>query len=240
MQTEWALNQLDEFLRLSESKDIGGAFSTILVSIFDREEVLSQWVVVKSILEEVYPNWKLESSALASYEFGRRRDAVIHARTLIQRDAEIRENLKPIGPILSSEKLHSVIWEPASLLWRDNHRRAAVQAASTNLDAYLQDLVARSDVSGRDLVNQSFSDEPPIVGKSRVRVPEQTSDEMTRSLQQGMRALGEACFAIARNLTSHGLADMSEQEGFERLAMLSLFTHILDTCSVVPFNPTPA
>ncbi len=129
-----------------------------------------------------------------------------------------------------------MIWEPARPLWRDNHRRSAIQTASTSLEAYLQDRVVRSDIGGRELVQQSFSDDEPILGRPRVRVPPQGTDGTTRSYQQGMRALGEACFAISRNLSSHGLGDVSEQEGLEQLAMLSLFVRILDTCTVIAFQ----
>lgn len=234
MDKNWAIEQLKLFIDLTQSKNASGdgfiSFNSISVS--PRQLVLSQWAVVKKILEIVYPNWRNEEKFRSTYEFGQQRDAAIHARALLEMDEEIREHLKPEGPIFSSENLHPVIWGPASLLWGDGHFRSAVQAASMALDRKMQDFVKRLDISGSDLVNQSFADSSPTLGKPRIRVPNQGNDETTRSMQQGMRALGQACFSIARNISSHILDDLSEQEGLEQLAMLSLFARILDTCSV--------
>lgn len=234
MKTDWALGELDEFVRLTESRNGSGngVITMRSYAIYPRIDVLAQWAVVKPILDVVHPNWQAEHSEHESYEFGQRRDAAIHARSLMKRAEEIRENLKPIGPVLPAEELHPVIWDPASLLWSNKHVREAVQAASTTLNIKLQNFTGRFDVSGRTLALQSFSDKPPSVGEPRIRVPQQADDETTRSLQQGMRALGEACFAVVRNPSTHQLEDLSEQEGLERLAVLSLFVRILETCTV--------
>lgn len=235
MNNTWAIEQLKLFIEITESKN--ASTSTVMsfysVSISPRNLVLTQWAIVQKILEVVYPNWRNEEKPRATYEFGQQRDAAIHARALLENEEAIREHLQPEGPTFSSEKLHPSIWGPASHLWGGGHFRSAVQAASMSLDKKLQDFAKRLDVSGSDLVNQTFSDSPPALGKPRIRVPAQINDETTRSLQQGMRALGQACFSISRNLSSHALQDLTEQEGLEQLAMLSLFARLLDTCSLV-------
>jgi hypothetical protein len=233
--TEWAIAQLEEFLRLTDSRNGSrdGIISTRSYALHPREQILSQWVVVEKILDAVHPGWRNQHSMRANYEFGQRRDAVTHARAVIQRDEELRGGLGPLGPSLLAEDLHPWIWEPASGLWRDSHYRAAVQTASSALEARLQDFVGRFDITGRDLVLQIFSDDEPAEGRPRIRAPGRTNEESTRSLQRGMRALGEACFAIARNLSSHSVSEISEREALEQLAMLSLFARILNTCTVV-------
>jgi hypothetical protein len=232
---DWAVAQLDEFLRLTESRNGSrdGIITTRSYPLHPREQILSQWVVVEKILESVHTGWRNQHSMRKNYEFGQRRDAVMHAKALILREEEIREGLGPVGPSLLAEDLHPWIWEPASGLWGDSYHRAAVQTASSALEARLQVFVGRVDISGRDLVLQAFSEDPPANGRPRIRVPNRTSVESTRSLQQGMRALGEACFGIARNQSSHGMADIAEREALEQLAMLSLFARILNTCTVI-------
>lgn len=234
MDKVWAIAQLENFIELTKSKNGSGngVITTQSYALSPRNEVLGQWVVVQKILEIVQPNWRNEHNIHQTYEFGHQRDAAIHAKVLLERDEEIQEHLKPKGPTLSSENLHSTIWGAAGPLWSDGYHRAAVQAASTALDIKLQKFTQRSDKSGSDLVNASFSDKPAIVGSPRIVVPDQGNDDSTKSLQNGTRALGQACFSIVRNLSSHSLVDLSEPEGLEQLAMLSLFARILDTCSV--------
>jgi hypothetical protein len=229
MDTKWAIAQLDAFLTISQPESENSMY--LPVSIHPRNEIIAQRAVIVTILREVHPKWQIEETQ-SRYEFGQLRDAVIQARSLLDRDEEIREMMKPEGPILSLRSMHRVIWEPASFLWGDTHYRPAVQAASSALDKFFQDFVDRRDIGGRDLVNQSFSKDPPSPGKSRVRVPDQGNDKTTQSLQEGMRNLGEACFAIVRNLSSHQNIDISEQDGLEQLAMLSLFARILETCTL--------
>ena len=235
MNTEWAIVQLDEFLRLTESRNGSreGYITNRSYPLHPREQILSQWVVVEKILESVHSGWRNQHAMNRNYEFDQSRDAVIHAKALILRDEEMRAGFEPVGPSLLAGDLHPWIWEPASRLWRDSHHREAVQKASSALEERLQVFAGRHDISGRDLVLQVFSDDPPGQGRPRIRVPSRTSEESTRSLQQGMRALGEACFAIARNQSSHGTADISEREALEQLAMLSLFARILNTCTVI-------
>jgi hypothetical protein len=43
------------------------------------------------------------------------------------------EIMGPDGPQLSAARLHPWVWEHATQLWADGHRRAAVEAAATAL-----------------------------------------------------------------------------------------------------------
>lgn len=234
MDNVWAIAQLENFIELTKSKNGSGNgfITTRSYSISPRNDVLSQWAIIQKILEIVQPNWRNEHNVNQTYEFGQQRDAAIHAKVLLERDEEIQEHLKAVGPTFSSENLHPTVWGAAGPLWSDGYHRAAVQAASTALDIKLQKFTKRTDKSGSDLVNASFSDKSPIVGSPRILVPDQDNDDSTKSLQNGMRALGQACFSIVRNLSTHSLVDLSESEGLEQLAMLSLFARILDKCSI--------
>ena len=69
-----------------------------------------------------------------------------------------------------------------------------------------------------------------MAGKPRLRVPDQGNDESTASAEQRLRALSEAAFQPVRNLSTHTLNDLTEQEGLESLAVLGLFARLIDEC----------
>lgn len=235
MNNEWAIQQLDEFIRLTQSVNASGNgyITPASRSVSPRHEVLQQWVVASKILEAVFPNWQSECVDDTYYEFGQRRDAAIHAKQLILRSKEIEDNLDPVGPALSSKLLHEWIWLPAKQLWSDGYYREAVQAAATKLDTQIQILLNRRDVTGRDLLNQAFSSQDPTPENPRFSLANQENDPSDRSYFEGMRTLGYACFALARNLTTHQLQTLDEHEALELLAMMSYFARQIEMARVV-------
>ncbi len=108
MNTEWAVAELDKFIRLTESINgsSGGFVTSTSRSVHPRHEVLEQWAVVFKILEQTFPDWESECERHAHYKFGQRRDAAIHAKQLIIRALEIQANLDPAAPVLSTKELH--------------------------------------------------------------------------------------------------------------------------------------
>ena len=52
-----------------------------------------------------------------------------------------------VAPSMAADSLHPLIWDAASKLWNDGHLTAAVQRAATFLNAHVQDLTGRHDVS---------------------------------------------------------------------------------------------
>lgn len=234
MNNEWAIAELDKFISLTESVNgSSGGFATVVSrSVHPRNQVLEQWPVVSKILLQIFPEWQSECEVHANYEFGQRRDAAIHAKQLIVRASEIQANLGPLGPALSTSELHEWIWLPAQQLWSDGYYREAVQAAATKLDTELQIRLNRRDVTGKELVNQAFSSSPAMADKPRFNLAMQLNDQSDRSYFDGMRSLGEACFSLARNLTTHQLHALEEHEALELLAMMSYFARQISIAEV--------
>ncbi len=235
MNVEWAISELNKFVELTAAVNgsSDGFITPTSRSVSPRHEVLQQWAKVKGILERVYPNWQNECRIHSNYEFGQRRDAAIHARELIVSGQEIEANLGPSGPSLSSARLHDWIWLPAKQLWSDGYYREAVQASATKLDQELQIRLGRRDITGKELVNQAFSSNPATSEKPRFAFVGQLNEQSDRSFFDGMRSLGEACFLLARNLTSHQLKHLEEHEALELLAILSYFARQVDQAQIV-------
>lgn len=234
MDNEWAIEQLDAFVEMTRSRNGSGKgyFTPQSFAVTPRDQVIAQQSVVLRILDSDNPGWRDLHDVDAAYEFGQIRDAAISALEGLRREDEIAAHLDPPAPALSVETLHPWVWEPAKTHWRDPHYRVAVREAATGLDLRLQDFVERRDVSGKDLVNQCLGKGGPQPGKPKLRVPDQGNDDTTKSVQEGLLALGQACFLLTRNRVTHQLDDMSEAEALEHLAMLSLFARTVQTCTV--------
>jgi hypothetical protein len=84
--------------------------------------------------------------------------------------AEIRENLGEDAPDLNASNTHRWVWDGARSLWQSGHFAEAVEAAARKLNAETQNKVGRRDISETNLFNQAFSDDPPLAGKSRLRL----------------------------------------------------------------------
>lgn len=234
MDNEWAVVQLDAFVKMTRSRNGSGNgyFTSQSFAVTPRDQVIAQQAVVIRILDGYTPGWRDLHAVDAAYEFGQIRDAAISALEGLRREDEIAAHLDPPAPSLSADSLHPWVWDPARPLWRDGHYRAAVQTAATGLDTRLQDFTGRHDTSGTALVNQCLTDDAPKPGKPRLRVPDQGNEQTTQSVQDGLRSLGVAAFQFARNPASHRIDDMTEQEALELMALLSLFARTVETCTV--------
>ena len=233
MNNEWALSKLDEFIRLATPRPKGEQTNRYQTLTFGTDiELISSWVFVEKILESVYADWHRNHLPTINEEYGSKREAAMHARAKVQNAAEIESNLVQAGPILRADNFHPVIWNQAQVYWSGGFYRSAVQTCGTLIDIKLQAFTGRRDITGRDLVNQSFSTDDPQVGKPRIRVPEQENVESTRSLREGVQSLGLACFALVRNLSTHRVEEITEHEALEQLALFSLFLKKLDLCSL--------
>jgi hypothetical protein len=185
----------------------------------------------KAILREVNP--RLAEFALNS--FGGTREAVdniARAISALEQQAEIDANLGPNVPQLSANSLHSWVWDSAKTLWSTEHFREAVQAATTSLNANLQAIADRRDVSDSQLAQELFSDRPPGPGKPRLRWPGDQSDQSVKSMQAALIGLSNGVFRGIRNIATHDLSELTEQEAFERLAAVSLLCHWVQQCEL--------
>lgn len=237
MDEDWAISQLQQFIDMtgpSSRPYEGGWYRTAA----GRDDILAAVGVVRAILDAATPDWQQAHLTHVDQEFGQMRDAALEARERLTRAKEISAHLDPPAPALSSDSLHPWVWEPAKDLWADGHHWSALHKASVSVDQHIQKLVDRSNVTGVALANEVLSDKDPEPGKSRLRVPYQGNDDTTDSVQRGLRALGQACFWLTRNPSSHIDSDMSESEALEHLAMLSLFARTVATCKVVEAEQT--
>lgn len=232
---DWAIEHLENFVQITKPKN--GSYSGIATTrsfpVVPRDQVLEEWVIVEKILDLVHPKWRDKHFGDLNYEFRAQRDAALHAVTLLKARSELEQNLGTAAPSVSLSNLHPWIWDAASTLWLDGHLREAIQAAATAIDLRLQALLDRSDCVGIQLVREAFSTAEPTTGKPRIRVQEQGNADTTRSVQNGVKALGEACFLAVRNPMSHTLDEVDEELGLEYLAIMSLFCRYIESSEIV-------
>ncbi len=137
------------------------------------------------------------------------------------------------APTMSADSLHPLVWSAAEKLWHDGHHSLAVQRAATFLNAHVQDLSGRRDVSDSVLMAQVFSPNPPEAGKPRLRWPGDDSDLTVRAMRTGLLQFGQGCFAAIRNPATHSTADMAAQVALEQLAILSTLARWIDECTLL-------
>lgn len=226
MNTDWALGQLNEFLRLLEYEDPPGLYAATYAGTED--EIAAQRVVVDRIWSKVLsPKPSVPISGKDPHRSSR--DWTIRCIETIRRDDEIRENLGEDAPDLNAGNMHGWIWEGARSLWRSGHFAEAVEAAAKKLNAETQNKVDRRDVSEADLFNQAFSDDPPQAGKPRLRPEGDDNGKTAKSVRRGIRAFADGCFAAVRNPIVHDGTELSEAMALERLAALSMLARWVDS-----------
>jgi hypothetical protein len=242
---EWAGNELAAFVKDLDWYDwglyrIGGNFDDKPDEKdfkAKETEILQRWPIVLKILRRL-PDMSPETPVLergdnGSLVVGKIQDMCHQALGLARRHAEIEICLGPDGPQLPADLLHAWVWEAARSLWDTRHYREAVQVAATSVNAHLQHIAGRRDVSDYRLVTELFSEKDPEVGRPRLRWPGDPSDEQFRSMQAGLRGYGAGVFQCIRNPATHDLDELSEQDALERLASLSLFCKWVGACKVV-------
>lgn len=178
-------------------------------------------------------NTMLEGSSIYSWPWAEVDNAILGLMGTLESEEEVDDLLGPAGPHISAGRLHPWVWGPAASLWDDGHRRAAIQAASTQLDLALQAKLNRFDVGGTDLVTQSFTVEAPEVGKPRLRFRGlQPGTDIFKSAHEGAMHFGRGCFMAIRNLATHDLTEPEEQVALELLAALSVMAGWIDVAEV--------
>lgn len=230
---QWMENELDRFIQMTVSKNGSGDgfITTRSYAIAPREEVLAQWEVVTQILARIYPDWRNHHLGNQVYEFHAQRDAAIIAKARLKRRDEVMKFLAAPVSSESTSEFHRIVQNAAKDLWKNKHRREAVQAAATAVENYLQEILGRNDCAGAQLVREAFSSNPPVPGKPRLRLGEQSSDD-SKNQTAALRGLGEACFLLIRNRVTHSLQDLDEDVAREALATLSYFCRQVDMCVV--------
>lgn len=147
---------------------------------------------------------------------------------------ETARNIKGTSaPTMAADSLHPLVWEAASKLWHDHHYGPAVQRAATFLNAHVQDLTGRRDVSDSALMAQALSASPPESGKPRLRWPGDDADLTVKAMRAGLLQFSQGCFMGIRNPATHSTSDAAAQEALEQLAVLSTLARWIDQCVLV-------
>ncbi len=136
------------------------------------------------------------------------------------------------APTMAADCLHPLVWNAASELWHDGHHGSAVQRAATFLNAHVQDLTGRRDVSDSGLMAQVFSASEPEAGKPRLRWPGEDTDLTVRAMRTGLLQFGQGCFLAIRNPATHSTAAAVVQEALEQLCVLSTLARWIDGCQL--------
>ncbi|MGW3993946.1 TIGR02391 family protein [Amycolatopsis sp. NPDC004772] len=195
------------------------------------EEAVKLEPSAKAIMRRVLPD-------LRDYELvmGPSRTTAItfslQALTLLEEAEEIERHLGPAGPQPAADEMHPWIWEAAQSLWDTGHYREAVQAGATSLNAHIQTLVSRRDISDYKLATETFSENPPSAGRPRLRWPGDPANESTKSMQDGLRLLASGIFRGIRNSATHELTELPEQAALEQLVTMSLVARWIETCDL--------
>jgi len=135
-------------------------------------------------------------------------------------------------PELGVRAMHPLIWGAAGGLWRGGHYREAVTGAAQALVDHVKTLTNRRDVPDTNIWQQAFSKDSPEPGKPRLRWPGDPNDQTVKSMNEGLRQFAPGAQMTIRNPATHAVEQVSEQDGLERLAVLSLLATWVDACDL--------
>lgn len=237
MNTEWAVEQLNDFIKAATVTYVPSPPNSIGFHSYKTAEsevdIVKRAQVIEQILDRVVPGWRSEIKKKDRQKWSVHYEASIRAREALVRADEVRKNLGVNAPELSAAELHQWIWSGASSLWQSGHYREAIEGATKKLNAETQNKVGRRDLSETDLFKQAFSMDEPKPGKTRLRRMKDDGSGTYRSVQRGAMALAEGVFAGIRNPLSHEAdQELSEQEALEYLAALSVLARWVHTSEV--------
>lgn len=237
MNTEWAIEQLNHFIRATTVTYVPSPPNSIgfhsYTTAESEDEVVKRAQVVEQILDRVVPGWRNDIKKKDRQKWSVHYEASIRAREALVRADEVRQNLGEDAPDLSASELHPWIWSGAKSLWQSGHYREAVEGAIKKLNAETQNKVGRRDVSETNLFKQAFSTDDATPGKARLRRMAPDASDTYKSVQRGAMAFAEGVFAGIRNPLSHEAdQELSEQQALEYLAALSVLARWVDESEV--------
>jgi len=128
----------------------------------------------------------------------------------------------PIGPVLPIDLLDRVVFSAAIAHWNAGHFRNAVGDAAVAVNRLTQQRVGRTDISDRELMSHTFSDDAPKPGEKRLRCPGDPTTESVRSQQLGAKLFAMGYYAAFRNPANHLPGDWNPVTAFQYLAAFSI------------------
>jgi hypothetical protein len=229
--TEWAINQCQEWLRLHEMVPIPegeqprqrGAKNRMRGTKEERDRISNRLRLVADAVyesDDAYNRWRIDHDGVRALIFE------------LEEGAEVRERLgltATPGPALAAKTLHPWVWDAARPHWESDNHDAAVWAAAINVNTQLKAKAERPDLGESKLVQEAFGTAPPEAGKIRLRLCDDSNPDMFRDRHVGAITLGQGLFSGVRNPLNHmGAEDLTEQEALETLAAWSLFARWVD------------
>lgn len=154
-----------------------------------------------------------------------------HARQVVgrlHRLAKVRAAQQELsGAPLPLDHLHPLVWtDEVQDHWRVGKHRLALEAAAQSVEAELRRR-DHSELSGREINNAWFGE------KSEASFTNyRTGSKNSKSAQQGIRGLGEAAFALVRNLSVHSQSEVPWVEAIELLAVLSAYARLVEKATI--------
>lgn len=222
MDSEWAVQQCNEWLRLHErvpipeaERERHGPKGRVRGSLAERAKIAHRVHLVAEVVWDKWNDrWSLSAPLVRKLIFE------------LEEGIEVRERLglSPSGPALAADALHPWIWEAARPHWEGGNYDAAVWAAAINVNTQLKTKARRPDLGESNLVEAAFGISPPEEGKVRLRLCDETNPALFKDRHLGALSLGRGLFSGVRNPLNHvGAGDLTEQEALETLAAWSLF-----------------
>lgn len=135
-------------------------------------------------------------------------------------------------PVLPMNLLDPVIYDAAIRHWQAGHYRIAVAEASTNLDEFTRRRLRRTDGFGTALMDDAFTGNPPLPGKSRLRCPDDQSSQ-----QAGALSFARGCVMAIRNPAHHQKPYWNPVTAFHHLVALSQVAWWVRTWKVETYVP---
>ncbi|BCJ65118.1 TIGR02391 family protein [Polymorphospora rubra] len=242
MDRDWAIQQLDHFLRVAELYKPArepGNFSRHLSNRGTQDEILDSAQVVEQVIDRALPDWRTSvPSNVAINKWYQHIEAAKRARVQLQRQEELAEKLGDNAPRLSASHLHPWVWDSAKPLWSNGHYREAVTAAARAVNAYTQAKVGRRDVSEAKLFQQAFATAPPEPGKPRLRIMADDGSDTYKSVHTGALNFAGGLYGAIRNPASHVMLDeLPEDEALEQLAAFSVLARWVDRATLDAAGP---
>lgn len=213
----WMIERLEAHLALL--KDEGNVEFTEK----QRDLALTQRIIAKVspetplVIEENDGNWDWVT-----------RVAIERTLGLLEHAQDIERFLGPDGPKMAVDRLHPVIWNAAADLWNDGHYKDAVVRALRFLNAHIQAVSTRTNLSEKALVTEVFGDGVATVERPRLRWTDDIHGDTERSMREGIRSFAVGVFQGIRNPVTHGTDDMPKQIAVEQLASLSVLARWVD------------
>ncbi|WP_327660432.1 MULTISPECIES: TIGR02391 family protein [unclassified Streptomyces] len=241
---EWARSELASFQKLAAFRPPQSVAGVTVIGTSRRrynvgsDAAISRSAhVVEQILDRVLPQWRTEIPDALNETVNRwcqHMEAAARVDEALLRDAEVREKLGDNAPRMGANAMHPWVWEGAKSLWQSGHYREAVGAAGRKVNAETQNKLGHRRQSETDLFKQAFTPDPPKPDSPRLRLPPNDGSKSFLSIQRGVMAFAEGCYAAIRNPISHeaDLPELSEAESLEQLAAFSFLARKVSEAAV--------